>query len=263
MKKVLTVLLIASVMSLVFATASVSRRSPQQQSLPKEQSTAVVPLTNKDVLQMLQTGLAPDIVVAKINASKCNFDTSPATLAELKAGGTPESVIMAMVQAANRPDNPTVVVKEELKGIEVTVPDGTAVSVITIDEISSKTASEGDALTFKVDEDVVVNGRVVIAKGTIAKGSVSDVAKSGHMGKGGKLGIRLESTTTVDSQKIKLRASKGKEGDDKTGSVIALTLLVSPFFLLKKGKDAKIKPGTKLGAYTDEEKKVIAASQSR
>ena len=47
-----------------------------------------------------------------------------------------------------------------------------------------------------------------------------------------------------------------KKGDDKTGTVIALTVLVSPLFLLKHGKDAKIKAGTKIKVYTDEEKKI-------
>jgi hypothetical protein len=139
---------------------------------------------------------------------------------------------------------------------EVVVPDGTEFDVVTIEEISSKTASEGDPLTFKVADDVKIGGQVVIAKDTIVKGTVSSAEKSGHMGKSGKLGIRVESTTAVDGQKVRLRASKGKQGDDKTGSVIALTILVSPLFLLKHGKDAKIKPGTKIRVYSDEETKV-------
>ncbi len=139
---------------------------------------------------------------------------------------------------------------------EVTIPDGTDFEIVTVDEISSKTATEGDPLTFKVAEDVKIGGQVVIAKDTIVKGTVSNSQKSGRMGKSGKLGIRVESTLAVDGQKVRLRASKGKEGDDKTGSVIALTILVSPLFLLKHGKDAKIKPGTKIKVYTDEETKV-------
>jgi len=138
----------------------------------------------------------------------------------------------------------------------VTVPDGTELSVVTIDEITSKTATEGDQLTFKVEEDVKIGGKVVIAAGTIAKGEVANAKKSGRMGKGGALSIRILSTTTVDNQKIKLRASKGKEGDDKTGTTVALAVLFGPLGFLKKGKDAKIKPGTKIRAYTDEEKKV-------
>lgn len=139
---------------------------------------------------------------------------------------------------------------------QVTLPDGTELEVVTTEEISSKTATEGDPLNFKIEDDVIVNGKVVIAKGTMVKGSVSNAQKSGRMGKGGKLSIRVESTTTVDNQKVRLRASRGKEGDDKTGTTVALVVLFGPLGFLKKGKDAKIKEGTKIKVYTDEEKKV-------
>jgi hypothetical protein len=143
---------------------------------------------------------------------------------------------------------------------EITIPDGTEIQVVTIEELSSKTSVENDPVDFKVDEDVSINGRVVIAKGTLVKGIVSEAEKSGRMGKSGKLNIRVESTTTVDGQKIKLRAAKSGTGGDKTGSVIALSLLVSPLFLLKRGKNAKVKAGTKLKVFTDEEKKVRVKS---
>lgn len=139
---------------------------------------------------------------------------------------------------------------------EIKIPDGTELSVVTTDEISSKTATEGDPITFKVEDDVTINNQIVIAKGTIVKGIIATAEKSGRLGKGGKLGIRVESTTTVDGQKIKLRASQGKEGNDKTGTTIALVVLFGVFGFLKKGSDAKIKPGTKIKVYTDEEKKV-------
>jgi hypothetical protein len=124
------------------------------------------------------------------------------------------------------------------------------------EEISSKTAAEGDPLTFKVVDDLKINGQTVIAAGTLVKGSVSQAKKAGMMGKGGQLGIRIETTTAVDGQKIKLRASKGKEGDDKTGTTVALVVLFGPLGFLKHGKNAKIKAGTKIQVFTDEEKKV-------
>lgn len=136
------------------------------------------------------------------------------------------------------------------------IPDGTEFSVVTVDEITSKTAAEGDPLTFKVAEDVVIDGQVVIAKGSLVKGSVATAKKAGMMGRGGSLGIRVESATTVDNQKLKLRSTKGKEGDDKTGTTVALVVLFGPLGFLKKGKNAVIKPGTEIKVYTDEEKKV-------
>ncbi|HEX8491816.1 MAG TPA: hypothetical protein VF658_03155 [Pyrinomonadaceae bacterium] len=143
---------------------------------------------------------------------------------------------------------------------EVAIPDGTEITVVTTEEISSKTAVEGDPLTFKVDEDVKINGRTVIAKGTLVKGVVSNAKKSGRLGKAGALSIRIESTMTVDDQKIRLRASKGNEGDDKTGTTVALVVLFGPLGFLKKGKNAKIKEGTRIKAYTDEEKKIQVKS---
>jgi hypothetical protein len=146
------------------------------------------------------------------------------------------------------------------QGREVVIPDGTEFTVVTTEEISGKIAVAGDPLTFKVEDDVKVNGQVVIAEGTVVKGTVANAKKSGRLGKGGQLGIRIESTTTVDGQKIKLRATKASEGDDKTGTVIALSLFLSPLFFLKRGKDAKIKAGTKINVYTDEAKSVQAKS---
>lgn len=163
---------------------------------------------------------------------------------------------LVMLVQAVAPLAVTVANEPLTQGGQITVPDGTELTVITTEEISSKTATEGDPLTFKVDEDVKVNGQVVIAKGTLVKGEISNAKKSGRMGKGGTLSIRILSTETVDNQKIKLRASKGKEGDDKTGTTVALVVLFGPLGFLKKGKDAKIKEGTRIKAYTDEEKKV-------
>jgi hypothetical protein len=56
------------------------------------------PLQNKDIVEMLQAGLTPEIVIAKIESSKCEFDTSPGTLRELKIANVPDAVILAMVK---------------------------------------------------------------------------------------------------------------------------------------------------------------------
>jgi hypothetical protein len=140
--------------------------------------------------------------------------------------------------------------------VEIVVPDGTEFTVVTTDEISSKTATEGDPLSFKVAEDVIINGKAVIAKDSLVKGTVASVKKSGFFGRGGNLGIRIESAITTDGQKVKLRSAKNKEGGDKTGTTVALVVLFGPLGFLKKGKNAIIKPGTQIKVFTDEDKKV-------
>jgi hypothetical protein len=140
------------------------------------------------------------------------------------------------------------------------IPDGMEFTVVTVDEILSKTAAEGDPLTFKVAQDVKIDGQVVIAKDSLVKGTVAQAKKAGMMGRGGSLGIRVESAMTVDNQKLKLRSTKGKEGDDKTGTTVALVVLFGPLGFLKKGKNAVIKPGTEIKVYVDEEKKIAIKS---
>jgi hypothetical protein len=157
--------------------------------------------------------------------------------------------ITSLAATRNQDDHPKA---EDLK----VIPDGTEFTVVTVDEITSKTAAEGDPLTFKVAQDVKIDGRVVVAKDSLVKGVVAQAKKAGMMGRGGTLGIRVESATTVDNQKLKLRSTKGKEGDDKTGTTVALVVLFGPLGFLKKGKNAIIKPGTEIKVYTDEEKKV-------
>jgi hypothetical protein len=149
------------------------------------------------------------------------------------------------------------------QGNEVVIPDGTEFTVVTTDEISSKTAHEDDPINLKVQEDLKINGQVVIAKDTLVKGVVAAAKKSGMLGRGGTLGIRIESTTTVDGQKVKLRSSKGKEGDNKTGTTVALVVLFGPLGFLKKGKNAIIKPGTPIKVFTDEDKKVNGTADKK
>lgn len=56
-------------------------------------------MTNAEVQQMTSAGFSAELVITKIKASKTAFDTSTATLTELKKAGVSESVLMAMIEA--------------------------------------------------------------------------------------------------------------------------------------------------------------------
>jgi len=72
----------------------------QDSESPKVTAT---PLTNADVLDMLKAGVSQDVVIAKIRASACEFDTTPSTLKALKAAKVPDAVTLAMVEASSGP----------------------------------------------------------------------------------------------------------------------------------------------------------------
>lgn len=119
-------------------------------------------------------------------------------------------------------------------------------------DISSKTAAEGDPVAFVLTDDIKV-GNVVVAKaGSKALGEVTRAEKSGMMGKAGELSIRLD-YLKVGDVKVKLRGTKGKEGESGTTSAVVLTVLFGPIGLIKHGKNIEIKKGASLKAYVGDD----------
>lgn len=60
-------------------------------------------LTNADVLKMVEAKLSDDLIVSKIRASACSFDTSTDTILKLKSHGVSDAIIQAMVAAGKPP----------------------------------------------------------------------------------------------------------------------------------------------------------------
>src|SRR4030095_6233252 len=90
---------------------------------------------------------------------------------------------------------------------QIIVTEGTAINVVTAHDVTSKEAKPNDPVNFTVNEDLVINGQVIVRKGTNALGSVITAEKGGYLGKSGKLGIQVESTQTVDGQPLKVHAA--------------------------------------------------------
>lgn len=172
------------------------------------------------------------------------------------SGGAPPSQTITPVRAV-RPQPPRDASGNVLT-TPVTIPEGTEFTAQTLDFLSSQTATEGDPIHLEVENSVLVNGATAIAAGSSVKGVVSSVTHASRMGKSGNISIRIESAETVDGQRVRLRASKTQRTDDKLGSIVALTVLVSPLFLLKKGNDVAYQPGTRVTVYTDEKVDVRA-----
>ena len=103
-----------------------------------------------------------------------------------------------------------------------------------------------------LDEDIKVGDVVVAKAGAKAVGTITNAKKAGMMGKAGELNMRLEHLTVSDEH-VKLRGSKGREGEGKEGTAVALTVLFGPIGLIKHGKNVEVKAGTPLMAYVDDD----------
>ena len=141
---------------------------------------------------------------------------------------------------------------------KLVLKEGTDVKLKFAQDLSSKTAAEGDPVNLVLDEDLKVGDVVVAKTGAKALGTVTHVKKAGMMGKAGELNMRLEYVLVGDAR-MKLRGTKGKEGQGKEGAAVALTVLFGPIGLIKHGKNVEIKEGTPLAAYVDQDFTVPAA----
>jgi hypothetical protein len=136
--------------------------------------------------------------------------------------------------------------------------EGTDVKLKFAQDLSSKTAVDDDPVNLVLDEDLKVGDVTVIKAGTKALGTITHAKKAGMMGKGGELNMRLEYLVAADSR-MRLRGTKGKEGEGKVGAAVALTVLFGPIGLIKHGKNVEIKQGTPLLAYVDQDYTVSPA----
>jgi hypothetical protein len=132
-----------------------------------------------------------------------------------------------------------------------TVPEGTEVKLRMLDSLSSGTAVEGQRFNLELDDDIRIDGNVVVPRGAKAVGTVTHAKKKGFMGKGGELNVTLD-YVTVGEDRIRLRAAEGKEGEDKVGTTVVLTVLFGPLGLLKRGHNVDVNAGTVLTAYVDQ-----------
>jgi hypothetical protein len=227
-------------------------------------------LTNKDVADMAKEGLGETVIIKVIQASDTNFDLSAAGLDQLQNSGISPNILSAMIKASTK-GAPDAMAAANTSGAATAEPavspaapaatanqgkyllkEGTEVPLKFANDLSSKTASDGDRIEMVLDGDLKVDGVVVAKDGTHAVAVVSNAKKAGMMGKPGELNIQLEHMVAGDNR-IRLRGTKGREGESKTGTAVALTVLFGPIGLIKHGKNVEVKAGTPLTAFVDED----------
>jgi len=174
---------------------------------------------------------------ASVTLAQNAASTSPAT--------SPQSPPAATTASAPKP---------AMQGFGI--EDGTPIKLRTARTISSADAHTGDTLDFEVLEDVFASGLLVVPKGGIAWGTVTEAEPKRRMGRGGKLNVNIDSVRLTNEKKVALRAVKDTQGGGHvgamTGAMVATSIVffpAAPFFLFMHGKDITIPKGTEITAY--------------
>jgi hypothetical protein len=137
-----------------------------------------------------------------------------------------------------------------------TLEDGTPVGLRISQTVSSADAHVNDRVEFEVIEEVRVADTLIIAKGGIAWGTVTEAQHKRRLGRGGKLEIVMNSVRLADGETAPLRATKEAQGGGHQGvmtaGIIATGLIfwpVAPAFLFIHGKDITIPKGTEVPTF--------------
>lgn len=258
MKRLVSLALLITLVVISLAPLGQAQEPTQTQA----KSTATPdprPLTNKDVVDMHNSGLSADVVLAKIKSSQSKFDTSPSALAELKTAGIADQVILAMVETSSTsaPSAPAGSVTAPTPAErEVKVSDGAEIEIQLKNTLSGQEAKVGDIVDFIVVRPVQINGVTVFEKDASARARVTTAKTAGHWGHAGKLEWAMQDVQAIDGNRVPARFTKRELGDSKGGTVavaaVATTVLLGPLGLLwglKKGKPAIIPAGNRYSVF--------------
>lgn len=214
------------------------------------QKPTVAPLTNDSILKLRGMRLSPDVIIAKIKSSPCEFDTTPAALQKLKLAGISDKIILAMVEAPSASAPPPAAKAPPV--VEVKIPDGTQVDVEMSYSVNSDDSREGNIVLLSVVHDVMVNGALVFKRGAEAHGRVLSVKESGLLGHPGELTCSMEDITAVTGDKIPA-SFPSQDPSHSVGTIKGDAGSSSKF---KKGKAAVIAAGQRFQAVVNGETSV-------
>jgi hypothetical protein len=134
--------------------------------------------------------------------------------------------------------------------------DSTPVKLRLQRTLSSADAQVDERVDFDVLEEIKVNDVLVIPKGSVAWGTVTEAEAKRRMARGGKLDVNIDSVRLADGEKAALRGVRDVKGGGHTGAmtggIVAASIVffpAAPFFLFMHGKDITIPKGTEVAAY--------------
>jgi hypothetical protein len=136
--------------------------------------------------------------------------------------------------------------------------DATPVKLKLARELSSEQEKVGDRVDFEVAEEVKVKDIVVIPKGGIAWGTITEAQPHRRLGRAGKLDLKVDEVRLLDGERIPVRVVRDAKGSGRQGlmtiGIVASGLFffpVAPLFLFIHGKNIKISKGAEVTAYIE------------
>ena len=133
------------------------------------------------------------------------------------------------------------------------VPANTLIKVALVDPVNTKNLKKGDTVRFKVASDVIVNSKLVFAKGLPGEGTVKNVQQARNFGRNAKLEIDFNKTKSVDGTSVDTFMGEESTKEMKSlamaaGASLAGIVLLGPIGIIGgafvNGKNIDLPEGT-------------------
>jgi uncharacterized protein YgiM (DUF1202 family) len=224
----------------------------------KPQGAFVGALNNAAIVKMRTQRIGADVIVAKIQSSPCEFDTSPAALQKLKQAGVSDKVILAMVMAPSASAPPPAPKAPEF--VEVKVPGGTQIELELMYVASSDDATEGRPVLMTVAHDVLVEGAVVFRAGAEAHARVASFKEPGVLNRPpGHVSWTMDYVTAANGEQVPADFFSKEAAENPMSAVMGSP---GPSWEFKKGKPAVVAAKTKFQVLLSKKGAVVRVAQA-
>ncbi len=186
---------------------------------------------------------------ALLGSVSANAQVAPTTLAPWPAATGTQATMPAPVSVATPatvavPAAATPVPEAAVTNI---LRQGTQVALTVVSPVNTKEDRVGKRVELQVADDIMVNNKMVLAKGTPAFGELTLSKKSGSFGKSGKMAGRVLYIKN-GNENIPVTGNFDDRGKSGTGATVGVAVVAGVFLAFVKGKNAVLEAGTEMTA---------------
>jgi hypothetical protein len=221
------------------------------------------PLDDAAIRKLVQSGVGEQAIVAMIGQQPGRYALSSDDLIALKKAGVSDKILAAMIvrngaanAASAAPAAPTA----------LALHDATPIRLRLTRDLIFSNVKPGETVDFEIVDDLRIDGILVMAHGLRATATVSEVEPKTRMGRGGKLGVNLDSIPLLNGGQAAIRPAKEPRGagnPDASGSAAlgagAVVRPAAPSLLFAFDRDEPYPEGSSIAVYIDGEIRLDAA----
>ena len=151
--------------------------------------------------------------------------------------------------------------------VSTSIPADTLIKIKLVTPLNSETTKAGDIVKFQATEDIIYNGKLIVAAGSPGEGVVTKVKGAQNFGRNGEIDVDFQQIQSFDGTTLKTFLGDKAKMEIKNlayaaGASVAGIALLGPIGIVGgifvQGKDVDLPAGTEAYIQTKEETTIYA-----